>query len=84
MVEETTPKTKLLVFETGKHGWKELCTFLNVPEPSVPFPRVNSKEEFQKIVILMWAQALAVYLLPPALFLYGASYLLRKSKAKAA
>lgn len=39
------PKEKLLVFE-AKDGWGPLCEFLNKPIPSVPYPKLNSKEDF--------------------------------------
>jgi hypothetical protein len=41
----SVPKDKLLVFEV-KQGWEPLCTFLNVPVPAEPFPKVNDTEEF--------------------------------------
>ena len=46
-VIKTVPKEKLLVFN-AKDGWQPLCTFLNVPVPSIPFPKTNSREEFIK------------------------------------
>lgn len=39
-VKRTVPHHQLLVFQV-KQGWKPLCQFLNVPEPDIPFPRVN-------------------------------------------
>ncbi len=41
------PKEKLLVYEVGE-GWEPLCTFLNKPIPSVPFPHVNDTKEMQE------------------------------------
>jgi hypothetical protein len=41
----SVPKDKLLIFEV-KQGWEPLCTFLNVPVPNEPFPKVNDTEEF--------------------------------------
>jgi hypothetical protein len=38
------PPERLLVFE-AKQGWEPLCAFLGVPVPSIPYPRVNSREE---------------------------------------
>jgi hypothetical protein len=36
----------LLVFDaTSGDGWAKLCEFLNLPEPSVPYPHANSQEE---------------------------------------
>jgi Sulfotransferase domain len=46
-VSETIPKEQLLIFDV-KEGWEPLCTFLNVPVPTVPFPKINSTEEFKK------------------------------------
>jgi len=40
------PKERLLVFEAA-HGWGPLCAFLGVPQPDTPFPRENSREDFQ-------------------------------------
>ena len=45
-----------LIFEV-KDGWYPLCTFLDVPVPDEPFPRVNSTAEFTKatrIVTALW------------------------------
>ena len=39
-VKQTVPPQQLLVFQV-KQGWKPLCEFLGVPEPDIPFPRVN-------------------------------------------
>ena len=43
-VIDTIPAERLLVFHP-KEGWEPLCTFLGVPVPAEPFPRVNSREE---------------------------------------
>ena len=40
------PKDRLLVFEATQ-GWAPLCAFLGVPVPDTPFPRENSRAEFQ-------------------------------------
>jgi len=45
-VERTIPKDRLLVYESGQ-GWEPLCEFLGVPVPDTPFPRENSRAEFQ-------------------------------------
>jgi hypothetical protein len=45
-VKRKIPKDRLLVFE-AKDGWDSLCKFLGVPVPSVPYPAMNSTEEFQ-------------------------------------
>ncbi|MBV9962517.1 MAG: hypothetical protein JO072_09750 [Parafilimonas sp.] len=43
------PKDRSLVYEV-KQGWEPLCNFLNVPIPSVPFPRSNTKDQFKQNV----------------------------------
>ena len=40
------PKERLLVFEVAQ-GWEPLCAFLGVPVPATPYPRENTKEQFQ-------------------------------------
>ena len=40
------PKDRLLVFEASQ-GWAPLCAFLGVPVPETPYPRENSREDFQ-------------------------------------
>ncbi|KRA83807.1 sulfotransferase family protein [Altererythrobacter sp. Root672] len=41
---DALPPERLLVF-SPKEGWEPLCTFLDVPVPYGPFPRVNSRDE---------------------------------------
>ena len=48
-VRAEVPPGKLLVFEAGQ-GWEPLCAFLGVPVPDAPYPRVNSTEDFQKLM----------------------------------
>jgi hypothetical protein len=43
------PAERLLVFNVAE-GWAPLCRFLDVPVPDAPFPRMNSTEQFWKIV----------------------------------
>jgi hypothetical protein len=45
-VKAAIPPERLLVFEAS-HGWAPLCEFLRCPVPEVPFPRVNSTDEFR-------------------------------------
>ena len=40
------PKDRSLVYEV-KQGWEPLCKFLNVPIPSTPFPRSNTRDQFR-------------------------------------
>jgi hypothetical protein len=42
---EVDPRRLLVIDVTAGHGWRELCGFLDVPEPSVPFPRSNVTAE---------------------------------------
>eukprot|EP00729_Bicosta_minor_P007360 gene7360-20078_t len=51
------PPERLLVFQTGKHGYKELAEFLNVPVPDEPYPNVNSKSEFAMLIFAMKSAA---------------------------
>jgi len=47
-VKRVVPASQLLCFEV-KQGWAPLCEFLNVPEPSVPFPRVNDTSTILRV-----------------------------------
>lgn len=47
-VQGTIAADRLLVFDV-REGWGPLCAFLGKPVPDVPFPRVNSREEFHDI-----------------------------------
>jgi hypothetical protein len=55
-VKRTIPANRLLVFE-AKDGWEPLCKFLGVKVPDVPYPQMNSTEEFQERRKAMAAQA---------------------------
>ena len=46
-VTRRVPKDRLLLFNV-REGWKPLCAFLGVEEPSVPFPKINDTEEFRQ------------------------------------
>lgn len=48
------PKDRSLVYDI-KTGWEPLCNFLNVPIPSMPFPRSNVRDEFKVRVAEMSA-----------------------------
>jgi hypothetical protein len=43
------PEERLLIFELSQ-GWEPLCKFLNTPIPNMPFPKLNSTEEFHKMI----------------------------------
>ena len=47
-VTAAIPPERLLVYRVSD-GWAPLCEFLGCAEPSDPFPRVNSREEFDGI-----------------------------------
>jgi hypothetical protein len=44
-VRRSVPRKRLLVYESGE-GWQPLCTFLDVPVPATPYPKVNTTEDF--------------------------------------
>lgn len=48
-VQRSIPANRLLVYEV-KQGWEPVCRFLNVPVPSTPFPRRNSREEMSAMM----------------------------------
>ncbi len=43
-VISSIPQDKLLIYNP-KEGWGPLCQFLGLPEPKVPFPHVNKRED---------------------------------------
>jgi hypothetical protein len=43
-VIDTLPADRLLNFHP-RMGWEPLCSFLGVPVPDLPFPKVNSRDE---------------------------------------
>ena len=62
----------LLVYEIGS-GWEPLCEFLDVPIPSVPYPRTNDTSEFQRVIHMLNMIGWACVALPAvgiACFLY--------------
>lgn len=44
-VRDTIDPARLLVLDVAE-GWEPLCRFLEVPVPSISFPRLNSTREF--------------------------------------
>jgi hypothetical protein len=44
-VKREIPAERLLVFEVAQ-GWEPLCSFLGVPVPETPFPRLNDAAAF--------------------------------------
>lgn len=45
VIEQLPPK-QLLVFDVGD-GWQSLCDFLDLPIPPIPFPKSNTRHDFQ-------------------------------------
>eukprot|EP00050_Salpingoeca_kvevrii_P008466 m.303087 g.303087 ORF g.303087 m.303087 type:complete len:273 (+) comp15647_c0_seq1:87-905(+) len=52
-VKQIVPASRLLVFNV-KQGWEPLCSFLDKPVPTEPFPNVNSTAEMQKAVTILY------------------------------
>lgn len=46
-VKRRVPPERLLVYEVSE-GWGPLCTFLDVPEPEGPFPRLNDASQMRR------------------------------------
>ena len=44
-VRRQVPPERLLDYEVGQ-GWEPLCSFLGLPVPATPFPRVNNADDF--------------------------------------
>jgi hypothetical protein len=45
----SVPAEQLLVYSVDQ-GWKPLCTFLGVPEPSGEFPKVNERAAVNRVI----------------------------------
>lgn len=45
-VIDALPREKLLVYSPSE-GWEPLCSFLGVPLPAEPFPRINRRDELR-------------------------------------
>lgn len=50
------PKERTLDFNFSM-GFKELCAFLEVEEPGVPYPKLNDSATFVRFHELMWSTA---------------------------
>jgi hypothetical protein len=83
-VRAVVPKEKLLEFKLGQDGWKELCDFIELPQPAGDFPHVNDGKMFVAVhvfLINLWAmKALknGVVRLAPWLLLVGSMILARR------
>ena len=58
-VKRRVPPERLLVYEVRK-GWGPLCEFLGVPEPEVPFPRLNDAAQMHRGMQAIRALSVAV------------------------
>lgn len=47
-VKSSIEPDRLLIYDV-REGWGPLCAFLGKPVPDTPFPRVNSRDEFDDI-----------------------------------
>jgi len=76
-VKASVPPERLLVFDV-KQGWEPLCTFLNLPLPNLPFPKINDRREVEALNFLLrgviWVVVLALPILL-ALILQTGSWL---------
>lgn len=48
-VKENVPADKLLIMKMGE-GWERICPFLGKEIPDVPFPCVNTSDEFKQFI----------------------------------
>ena len=55
LVRGSLPPERLLVYDVAE-GWAPLCRFLEVPTPTRPMPKANSREEFQKRLAVQAAE----------------------------
>jgi hypothetical protein len=46
IVKDTAPKDRLLIWNATQ-GWEPICTALGLPVPDTPFPKVNTREQWQ-------------------------------------
>jgi hypothetical protein len=49
-VKRTVPADKLLIFETGVDGWDKLCSFLGKEKPDMPWPHINTRQDFDQLI----------------------------------
>ena len=48
-VRDDVPAERLLEFDPVQ-GWEPLCAFLDCPVPDEEYPRLNTSEDFRKLV----------------------------------
>jgi hypothetical protein len=58
-VTASVPAAQLLVYSVDQ-GWKPLCAFLGVPEPSAEFPSVNDRAAMKRTIGTMTRVAYAI------------------------
>lgn len=58
-VKAAVPPEKLLVYSVAQ-GWKPLCEFLGVPEPTSEFPNVNDRAALKQVISKMTRGAYAI------------------------
>ncbi|MBF7729159.1 sulfotransferase family protein [Pseudomonas sp. N040] len=78
-VQAAVPAERLLTYSV-EQGWKPLCEFLGVPEPSTPFPNVNDRAAIKQSIGQMTRGAygiLGLAALAGAALLYGLLRLLQ-------
>lgn len=51
-VKANVPADRLLVMELGVDGWEKLCAFLGKEVPDEPYPKSNSRQEFEEMMRL--------------------------------
>ena len=51
-VKAAVPPERLLVY-TVTEGWEPLCDFLGVPVPATPFPNVNERAQFKRMIAVL-------------------------------
>ncbi|CAG7931562.1 unnamed protein product [Penicillium olsonii] len=68
-IRAAIPQDRLLEFETGKSGWKELCEFLDEPVPDEPWPKAYPTVEFQHHMDLAMEDAIRTIVRWVAVFL---------------
>jgi len=49
VIRQAIPEQRLLVYEV-RQGWEPLCDFLGLPIPEEKYPRVNSREETERML----------------------------------
>lgn len=62
-VRRSVPADRLLVFDVTQ-GWEPLCAFLGCAVPAVPFPRLNDRDFFRRLLktlrVAEWAVPVAL------------------------